>query len=454
MLSELLIGAGSTIITPPLGCQMAGFDARQGVATKVHDDLHARTLLLDDGATKIALISVEVIGFNGSFADEVRAQVEQRTGTPARNVILAATHTHCGPVTFNHFFNQGQPLDQTYMRQLFAGILESVDKALASMRKGRIRSGLICADGIAVNRRTADGKPVDSYAGVLMAEELDGKPIAMSVSFSCHPTTLGPNTLEITADFPYYAIKRLHEALGQQVEVLFFNGAEGNVSIGHKSDLSAVGVIAPFRTFEKAEELGLRLANATLAGLAGLTPQVGCLAAERHTVSLPLKSFRPVPEMRSRRIQALEQIRDLEAKEPGTTALLRAKQQGLFARMEEYYAVLREQTSGPEPKVLTAELVGMRIGETALLSFPGEFFVEISLEIRKRSPFPVTIFAGLANDYIGYVPTADADASSGYEVVASRVIPEAAGLLADAGVNLLNDLCAQGHAAPATSGRA
>lgn len=454
MPSELLIGAGSAIVTPPLGCQMAGFDARQGVATKVHDDLHARALLLDDGAAKIALISVEVIGFNGSFADEMRAQVERRTGIPARNVILAATHTHCGPVTFTHFFNQGQTLDETYMRQLSAGILESVDKAFASRRKGRIRSGLIRADGIAVNRRTADGKPVDSYAGVLMAEELDGKPIALSVSFSCHPTTLGPNTLEITADFPYYAIKRLREALGQHVDVLFFNGAEGNVSIGHKSDLSAVGVIAPFRTFEKAEELGLRLADATLAGLAGLTLQAGCLAALSHTVSLPLKSFEPVSEMRSRRIQALEQIRDLEAREPGTTALLRAKQQGLFARMEEYYAVLREQTPGPEPKALTAELSAVRIGETALLTFPGEFFVEILLEIRKRSPFPVTMFAGLANDYIGYVPTADADASSGYEVVASRVIPAAAGILADAGAALLKDLYTQAHAGPATTGRA
>jgi len=452
MPSELLVGVGSTIVTPPLGCQMAGFDARQGVAMKVHDDLHARALVLDDGATKVALISVEVIGFNGSFANELRAQVQQRTGIPACNVVLAATHTHCGPVTFNHFFNPGQTLDQAYMQQLSRGILESVDQAVTSLRKGRIRSGLVRADGIAVNRRTADGKPVDSYAGVLLAEALDGTPLAMSVSFSCHPTTLGPNTLDITADFPYYAIKRLREGLGQRAEVLFFNGAEGNVSIGHKSDLSAVGVIAPFRTFEKAEELGLRLANAILGGLASLAPQQGCLKVESHKVSLPLKSFGPVAEMRARRVQALERIRELEAKEPGTTDLLRAKQQGLFARMEEYYAVLREQTPGPEPKALTTELTGVRIGDTALLTFPGEFFVEISLEIRKRSPFAITIFAGLANDYIGYVPTADADASSGYEVVASRVIPSAAGLLADAGANLLRDLHAQGPAASAIAG--
>jgi neutral ceramidase len=70
------------------------------------------------------------------------------------------------------------------------------------------------------------------------------------------------DTLEISADFLYYTAKYLHRALGENVEVLFFNGAEGDISVGHKSDLSAVGVIADFRAFEKADELGNRLGHA------------------------------------------------------------------------------------------------------------------------------------------------------------------------------------------------
>ena len=50
------------------------------------------------------------------------------------------------------------------------------------------------------------------------------------------------------------------------------------------------------------------------------------------------------------------------------------------------------------------------------------------------------MFAGLANDYIGYVPTSEANASLGYEVIASRVTPEAAGVLIDSGVSLLETL--------------
>ena len=53
--------------------------------------------------------------------------------------------------------------------------------------------------------------------------------------------------------------------LGGAVEVMYLNGAEGDLSVGHKSDLSAVGIIAPNRTFKRAEELGSRLADCVLA---------------------------------------------------------------------------------------------------------------------------------------------------------------------------------------------
>src|ERR1700761_2760378 len=113
--AELAVGTAVEIITPPLGCQMAGFDARKGVAQTVHDDLHARMMILDDGSLKVALISIELLGIDKQFADRVRAEIERQTGVPAANVIIAATHTHCGPATFKHFFNQNQPLDAEYL---------------------------------------------------------------------------------------------------------------------------------------------------------------------------------------------------------------------------------------------------------------------------------------------------------------------------------------------------
>ena len=116
--AEFLAGFASEVITPDLGCPLAGFDARKGVATGVHDDLYSRAWCSTMAATKVAIVSIECLGVSREFADGVRAAIERRTGIPAANIVLSATHTHCGPVTLNHFFNQGQPLDGCYLDRL------------------------------------------------------------------------------------------------------------------------------------------------------------------------------------------------------------------------------------------------------------------------------------------------------------------------------------------------
>jgi neutral ceramidase len=436
--ADVRAGWASEIITPDLGCPLAGFDARKGVATAVHDDLFSRALVLDDGATVVALVSVEVLGVSRPFADRVRREIERRTGIPARNIVLSATHTHCAPVTLNHFFNQGQPLDELYLDRLAAGITNGVVRAYELRRPRRIRTGLVSVEGIAVNRRTESGLPIDDTAGVIALEELDGSVGAIAVFYACHTTTLGPDTLEITADFPYYTTQRLKEMVGSDIEAMYFNGAEGDLSVGHKSDLSAVGIIAPNRTFKRAEELGNRLADFVYAGLPGLSNEHGNLAVEATVARLPLKSYASLAEMQALREQAAEAMRHAELAGASNRDLIMAKQRSLFSRIEEYYALLSDGL--PHPKLLEAELTAVRIGDTVILSFPGEVFVGISLEIRQRSPFYKTLFAGLANDYIGYVPTREANAALGYEVIASRVTPEAAGVLIDSALELLERL--------------
>jgi neutral ceramidase len=436
---EARIGKGSVVITPPLGCEMAGFDARKELAQGVHDELHSRALVFDDGSTKVALVSIEVIGLSRGFVQRVKDEIERRTGIAAAHIILAATHTHCGPVTLHHFFSQDQPLDERYLDQLAAGIVRSVELALAACVPSRVRTGFVNVDGIAVNRRTSDGQPVDPAAGVILIEDAAGKPSAIAISFACHTTVLGPNTLEISADFPYYTTRYLQSLLGDDVEVLFFNGAEGDISVGHKSDLSAVGVIADFRTFQKAAELGARLGRIVAEALRSLPPEDVRLKVATQDIPLPLKIYPSLEIMTRRRKQALATIRDLNDQEL-TPRVLEARRDGLFSRIEEYYALLYNDAEEHEPKTLTAEVNVVQIGNTAIVTFPGEVFVAIALNIRRESPFARTMFFGLANDYIGYVPTAEANANAGYEVVASRVGPDAAGILEKRTGQLLQSL--------------
>lgn len=441
MALDLHVGVHSEIITPPLGSQMAGFAARTGVARGVHDDLHARALVVDDGTTIVALISVEIIGIDRRLADRIREEICRRTGVPAAHVVISATHTHCGPATFRHFFNQTQSLDTSYIDVLGERIIRCVEQAMAKRKRSRLRAGLVPVENIAVNRRTDGGKPIDPYAGVVVVEEEHGGPLAIAVYYACHPTVLGPNTLSITADFPFFMGERLKEELGEQTEVLFFNGAEGDLSIGHKSNLSAVGVIDPFRTFDKARELGWKLARFVLDGLAELSVQGAPVAVCAERIRLPLKRYELLEQMTKHREESMEQLRRLEAQDhPVAEEVLQAKQAVLFDGIEEYYARLYDEAYGEDPKTLEAEMMAIRIGETALITFPGEAFVDIALDIRQLSGFATTLFLGLSNDYIGYIPNEGASASEGYEVVAARVDASASGLLTDAAVDLLRYL--------------
>jgi neutral ceramidase len=430
------IGVARRQITPPLGCQMAGFDARKDVARSIHDDLHARALVFEDGNNQVVFVSVEVIAVSAEFAASVRSQIESVTGVPASHIFVCATHTHCGPVTLHHFFNQGQPLDDDYLLSLRSGIVAAVRQAFEEKKPRTLKTGLVKCDGIAVNRRTPDGLPVDPYAGVLLVEELDGTRAAVAVIYACHTTVLGPDTLSITQDFPFYTLGKLRSSLGGDVETLFFNGAEGDLSIGHKSDLSAVGIVDSFRTFETAKRLGEKLANAVIEGLSTLSREEPLIEVMTSNVALPLKKYAPRLSMIAAKEKALLEIKE-GADDP---EMLLKRQRGLFARIEEYYTALYEASDAPEPKTLTVELAAILLGETAILTLPGEIFVRVALAMREASPFPKTLFLGLTNNYIGYLPDEQAAASSGYEVIASRVPALAGRVLQDEAQVLLKQI--------------
>jgi hypothetical protein len=415
---------------------MAGFDARKGVSNAVHDELHARAMAFDDGHAKAIFISVEVIAVGAEFAALVCRDVAARTGIPSAHVFLCATHTHCGPVTIHHFFNQGQLLDEEYLAYLAKQTADAAVEAFEGRTPRVLKSGMVAVSGIAVNRRTQDGLPVDPYAGVLLVEELDGRATAVAVMYACHTTVLGPDTLSSTQDFPFYTNEKLQAMLGADVETLFFNGAEGDLSIGHKSDLSAVGIVDSFRTFQTSQRLGESLADAVLAGMDSLTSEEPLIGVLSNEVLLPLKRYQPLDEMTAHREAAQKQISSDDA----GTEMFRKRQRYLFARIEEYYAQLYEESLGPEPKTLPVTLSAIRLGEAAFVTLPGEVFVRIALGIRDVSPFPRTMFLGLTNDYIGYVSDHEATSASGYEVIASRVPASAGDMLQEVAAKLLQAL--------------
>src|SRR5262249_50027312 len=150
------------------------------------------------------------------------------------------------------------------MDTLGQAIEDSVAEAWSSRFPARAGVGSGRIQDLGVNRRTRDGKPVDEEVAVIRVDDEQGRPRAAVVQYSCHPTVLGPDNLLVSGDFPASTIARIESALGGNAAAMFVNGTQGDISVGHSSEMSAIGVIAPGRTFERAAELGEKLGDVAL----------------------------------------------------------------------------------------------------------------------------------------------------------------------------------------------
>lgn len=416
-------------ITPAVGAPLAGFAARVGVSTGVHDRLFARALVIESRDSAVAFVSLDVLGVDAAFVTEVRSLITARTGLSATAVMVSSTHTHSAPVTVSTFFNPGETLDHRYMERLAAAIEEAVALAWESRTPARVGVGSGRITGFGRNRRTADHLPVDPEVGIVKIAGLDGRTRAVLVNHACHPTVLGPDNLLVSGDFPAFMVGRIERELGSGGFALFVNGAQGNVSVGHSSELSAIGVITPGRTFERAEQLGHRLADVVLEALPAIPAADDLqLRAESVVIQLPFKVYPALNETAAALADAQSAVAALEQAGAPPEQIGPARTRRLYASIQHFYAgEARALAAGQLP----TELQAFRLGAALFVAVPGELFVEIALRIKAAADHPLFIM-GISNGYMGYLPNHEAYRAGGYEVVSAKVTDAAEDLLVGA----------------------
>jgi hypothetical protein len=112
----LRAGAAEVVITPPVGTLLDGYSGREDGAVGVHDDLHARALVVDDGTTSAAIVSCDLIGIDRRLVATIRERASAATGIPAANIMVAATHTHAGPAGLRRDLDE--PLTEVMARTM------------------------------------------------------------------------------------------------------------------------------------------------------------------------------------------------------------------------------------------------------------------------------------------------------------------------------------------------
>jgi len=452
-MTGLRAGYAAVDITPPVGTDLTGFNARSGPCEGTLDALEARALVFEDSAgNSAALITCDLIGLGKHLVARVRRRVLEATGFPEAAQLYNCSHTHAGPET-GVLSTIGVP-DPAYLAWLEGQLAQVVIRAAHALIPVAFRMGMAdVPDGLAINRvyrYQGRREAYDRQLTVLRVERDNGGPLATLVAFACHATALGHSERHAATDY-VGPLRRALEAAGTG-PVLYVNGCGGDVN---PASMDSRGRDAAEALGNGLAAVALRVDLAPVEGLAspasgphlplprGEGKRAPQIFASQELVTLPYHSIRGPDEAAA--ILAAGRKR-LAATSVGTPEYRLAR----VVEVDYALRLLRLHYGSETLPEVRAEVQALRIGPMAIVGLPGEIFSSIGRAIKDASPFgaPRTIMAGWSNDNAGYVPDHAAYGVASYEAdTAARWYghpapwaPEAGDLLTDAALRVLRSL--------------
>jgi hypothetical protein len=432
---------------------MGGNARSDNYARGVLFDLFARALYLDDGATRLCIISLDLLGLWEEEASRIRTAVSEALGIPFANVTVCSTHTHSGPDTFQTLcwnedkLQRDNELLKPFWESLPGQVVEAAGRARDAARECSVYWGTTQNHDIANNRRLRmkSGEtvmnwelppaelvdrpwgPIDPQVSAVLFRTSSGQVVGGFVHYSCHPAILAGANMQLSGDFVGFAMDQLERDFSSPA-MLFLHGAAGNVNhIDYKH---------PERGRDAAE------VHRCADSLAASARQISQHLVERSTTAPMLAIVNdelliPIREIPEERVAAAKQIlanydgHDLsmpdgvppELNARRTLKLAEAKRTGKYPGR---FGTMRDGR-------LLLPLQLIRIGDVVIGTVPGEIFVEFGLEFRRRlaEKLPHTqlvLMAGLTNGLVNYIPTPEAFAQGGYEPgLGPNYLPDDAG---------------------------
>ena len=341
-------------------------------------------------------------------------------------------------------------LDAVFTESVSRKIAGAIDEAFRTRRPSWLKYAEVPVTTISQNRRDPDGL-IETTARILIAESADTpQTLATIVNYACHATVLEYDNLAISPDFPGAVVSSLEQNVGGQA--VYLQGCCGSINpvwMRHDhAEVRRIGSILgqaagravlealPLRRGQWSVNLSMAedvpkpepancrvvsdgpLAASSVKAKLSLRPRASAEGSEAELADLEAALSRP---------DGPEQRRALLARRAAVRMEL------YFANRPYQYAVHSDAGNGGADESGDVEVQTLRLGgDTIIVGLPGEPFLEIGDEIRKRSGVANVLVAGYANQAIGYVPIATEFPLNGYEVGCARFTPEAAGTLIEA----------------------
>ncbi len=418
-------------ITPSGPVWMDGM-IRAHPSTGVHDPIYAKALALAHSRRPedcFVLVSLDVCVLRTEDARDIRQTAARAAGIPAGNIILAATHNHSGPAlagiltpAADAYLGELKPRLSDLIAQTAGGLAPAAAGWAAGAEKTISHYRRLMADDghVVMNWEPYAPEHIIGPLGKIDPEVLAlrvtaagaaAEPIALLFNHAGHPNVLSGDNYLISGDYPGLAEKILQEKCGGVA--LFLNGAQGSVDIDGLKDRDDAGLQRVARALaETVRPLAdkIRLADQPIAGA-------------NHTFNVP-----------SRKITD-EEIEWANGILKQTGGAIQSMADGVG---DDYKARLYTSLRQIQDQDIVIEQTCVAVGDAALITFPGELFTEIGMRIKAKSPFRHTAIVGLANGYIGYVPTAKAILEGGYESDTRRLDAAAEDLIVEHSLKLLN----------------
>lgn len=376
-------------ITPPGAEQLWGYEDRVKPAIGTLDPLYARVLVLESGDKRLGIVTLDLGRTFGPAALREIRDSARRTSRISW-LLVTASHTHSAPVIAD-FYKKGTP---AWEKAAIGKIEHAIDSAASGLTEARIGSGTgavyighnrlhVNADGSVSwferNLTQVPTSPVDPTVTVLRIDRTDGSPMAILTNYACHPVVFGSDNLRYSADFPGVMNRVVEEKLGKGVLSFFLQGAPGDIN--------------PYYAVTPLQEDPVKWRDWTGERLGREAARV---AGEIHTQA-------PAAPL-------------IEFAEETIPAKLRWDPEKFRAALIKFMGPDAMNSDGVEIKAeFPIEAATVLINkQIALMTVPGEPFVDFQTNWRDRCPVPVALLLGYTNGYNGYFPTIAAASRGGY----------------------------------------
>jgi hypothetical protein len=421
-------GASSVDISPttfPVNI-IGGFIQKQ--ADRIIDRLHSRSLVLDDGSLRLAIVVVDSCMLPRELIDKAKALASSSTGIPVERMLVAATHTHSAPAGMGGL---GTDVDKEYAAWLPGRIADGIALAAKNLAPARIGWTVVDDWQHTFNRRwitrpdkmlmdpfgvrsvrammhpgyenpdyTGPSGPVDPALSMLAVQSLDGRPVALLANYSQHYFGAAPVSADYFGQFAEGIGKLIGAREGEPAFV-------GMMSQGTSGDLMWMDYSRP-KTNLSAEQYTKELMQVAAAAHAKI--------AYRASASLAMAECKLTLRRRVADASRLQWANKIMAtvgdRLPANRTEVYAREQALIAAESE-----RELT-----------LQAVRIGDFGITALPNEVFAITGLKLKAQSPLQPTMNIELANGGEGYIPPPEQHKLGGYTTWAART----AGLEVDA----------------------